>query len=89
MFVYGTMYNMKKKIQKIYEFPVVTELDDSGYYFAYVPALQGCYTQGKTLDEALKNIEEVIELHIEDRRAHNEIIPKRRMMSLSAVQVLV
>lgn len=78
-----------RKVTKIYEFPVVIEQDESGYYFAYAPALQGCYTQGKTLDEALKNIKEVIELHVEDRRAVREPIPQHRMISLSSLRVAV
>lgn len=44
----------------------VIEQDEEGF-FAYCPELQGCYTQGDTYDEAVKNIKEVIELHIEDR----------------------
>jgi predicted RNase H-like HicB family nuclease len=32
------------------------------------PLLQGCYTQGKTLDEALKNIHKVIELCLEEQK---------------------
>ena len=31
--------------------------------------LPGCYTQGKTLDEALRNIREVIELLLEEDQA--------------------
>jgi predicted RNase H-like HicB family nuclease len=32
------------------------------------PLIQGCYTQGQTLDEALKNIHEVIELCLEEQK---------------------
>jgi predicted RNase H-like HicB family nuclease len=32
------------------------------------PLLQGCYTQGETLDEALKNIHEVIERCLEEQK---------------------
>ena len=80
---------MKKKITKIYEFPVVVEKDEKNYYFAYVPSLQGCYTQGKSLTEALDNIEEAIELHIEDRIAEKEPVPHRKPVSLSSVEVRV
>ena len=67
-----------KKSLKVYEFPAVIEKDEVGYYFAYVPSLQGCYTQGKTLEEALKNIKEAIALHIEDREKTAEPIPRRK-----------
>jgi predicted RNase H-like HicB family nuclease len=33
------------------------------------PLLQGCYTQGKSIDEALRNIREVIELLMEENEA--------------------
>jgi predicted RNase H-like HicB family nuclease len=35
---------------------------------AECPLIQGCYTQGQTLDEALKNIHEVIELCLEEQK---------------------
>jgi len=41
------------------------ERDKDGFYVVECPDLEGCYTQGKTIDEALKNIREVIELVVE------------------------
>jgi predicted RNase H-like HicB family nuclease len=76
-----------KKTLKIYEFPTVIEKDESGYFFAYVPSLQGCYTQGKTLEEVLRNAKEVIELHVEDRKRREESIPKRRPISITSIEV--
>ena len=38
----------------------VIEQDETGYYFAQVPALPGCVSQGKTLAEARVNIKEAI-----------------------------
>jgi predicted RNase H-like HicB family nuclease len=81
--------NMKRKISKIYEFPVVVEKDEKNYYFGYVPALQGCYTQGRTLLETLENLREAIILHVEDRVATGELIPKRRAISLMSLEVKV
>ena len=78
-----------KKSLKIYEFPTIIEKDASGYYFAYVPSMQGCYTQGKTLEEALGNIREVIQLHMEDRKSKSEFIPIRKPISLTSVEVAV
>ena len=43
------------------KFQVVIEKDESGYYVAEVPALPGCFSQGKTAEEAKKNIKEAIE----------------------------
>lgn len=47
-------------------FSIIVEKDKKGY-FAECRELQGCYTQGKTYEEVMKNMRETIELHIEDR----------------------
>lgn len=54
---------MQKK--KIHNFTVIIEKDEDGYYVGYVPSIKGCHTQGKTLDELMKNIKEAIELCLE------------------------
>ncbi|MBC7258753.1 MAG: type II toxin-antitoxin system HicB family antitoxin [Chloroflexi bacterium] len=46
-------------------FKVVLETSDEGGYTAYVPSLPGCISEGETLEEALKNIQEAIELYLE------------------------
>ena len=43
---------------------VVIEKDENGYY-AYCPQLEGCQTQGDSLEEVLSNIKEAIELYLE------------------------
>jgi len=48
------------------EFYVVIEKDEDGYFVGEVPALRGCYSQGKTIDELLSNIRDVIEMAIEE-----------------------
>ncbi|MEW5872751.1 MAG: type II toxin-antitoxin system HicB family antitoxin [Chloroflexota bacterium] len=47
------------------EFYVLIERDEDGYYVGEVPQLQGCYSQGKTIDELLANMQEVIQLCLE------------------------
>ena len=59
--------------------PIVIEKDKDGY-FVFCPALQGCYTQGDSYEEALTNIEDAIRLHIEDRRTSGEPIPTAEMV---------
>ena len=46
-------------------FHVIIEKDEDGVYVGKVPELQGCLTQGDTLDELMKNIKESIELCLE------------------------
>lgn len=47
------------------EFDVVIERDAEGYFVASVPALAGCHTQAKSLDELMERIKEAIALCIE------------------------
>jgi antitoxin HicB len=49
---------------------------ESGGYVVEVPSLPGCYSQGETTDEALANIREAIDLHIESMIAHGEEVPE-------------
>lgn len=51
-------------------FPVVIEEDESGGFVVTNPALDGCYSQGETIEEALNNIKEATELCLEE--AHSE-----------------
>jgi predicted RNase H-like HicB family nuclease len=46
-------------------FSVIIERDQEGYYVASVPALRGCHTQAKSLDELVTRIREAIELCLE------------------------
>jgi predicted RNase H-like HicB family nuclease len=57
--------------------PLFVEKDEDGFYVVECPVLEGCYTQGKTIDEALKNIREVIEMILEEKEAQ-EILKSYR-----------
>ncbi|QID33927.1 type II toxin-antitoxin system HicB family antitoxin [Pampinifervens florentissimum] len=46
--------------------PVVIERDEDGFYVVECPLLRGCYTQGRTLEEALERLKEVINLCLEE-----------------------
>ena len=51
------------------DFKVFLEPDaDYGGYVVVCPSIPGCYSQGKTVPEALANIREAIELSLESRR---------------------
>ena len=53
------------KAKKQLQFKVLIEQDEDGLYVASVPELPGCYTQGKTLEQARERIKEVIQLVLE------------------------
>lgn len=44
---------------------VILEPSDEGGYTVYVPSLPGCISEGNSVEEALKNIKEAIELYLE------------------------
>ena len=58
-----------------YQFTVVVERDEDGVFIASCPALQGCYSQGDTYEQALENLKDAIKLHIEARQSLGEPIP--------------
>lgn len=46
-------------------FDAVVERDSEGYFVASVPALAGCHTQARSLDDLMERIKEAIELCLE------------------------
>ena len=44
------------------EFDVIIEQDDEGFFVASVPALAGCHTQARSLDELMGRVREAIEV---------------------------
>jgi antitoxin HicB len=72
---------------KVYDFKVILEPDESGGYVVTCPSLAGCYSQGETVEEALTNIREAIELCLEDLRAQGEEIPDPSGVLIGSVAV--
>lgn len=64
------------------QFPVFVEKDEDGFYVVECPLFKGCYSQGKTLDEALENIREVIDLCLEEKE-NVEILKWYRPLEIS------
>ena len=51
------------------KFLVTLEREENGWIVVECPSLPGCVSQGRTVEEALANIREAIELSLETRRA--------------------
>ncbi|TAE27524.1 MAG: type II toxin-antitoxin system HicB family antitoxin [Candidatus Kapaibacterium sp.] len=47
-------------------FPVLIEIDENGVFIVSCPSFRGCHSFGATIDEALANIREAIELCLEE-----------------------
>jgi predicted RNase H-like HicB family nuclease len=58
---------MGPKMEKLH-LPILIELDEDGYYIVSCPLFRGCHSYGETIDEALENIREVIELCLEETK---------------------
>ena len=48
------------------EYIAVFQEEKEGEYSVWVPELPGCASQGETIEKAMKNIREAIELYLED-----------------------
>ncbi|MBI5061746.1 MAG: type II toxin-antitoxin system HicB family antitoxin [Candidatus Aenigmarchaeota archaeon] len=62
---------------------VLIEKDENGTYVAEVPDLKGCYTQGETMEEVMKNIREVIEMCLEEQGD----APVREFIGIQKIEV--
>lgn len=63
---------------KFFTFEIIIEKEeeDEGY-FAYSPSLAGCFSNGKTIEEAKKNIREALQQHIAAMQEHAIPIPQK------------
>ncbi len=57
------------------------EAEDESYA-AYSPTLPGCFSNGKTVEEAKRNIRDAIRLHIESLLAHGQPVPQNEKLVL-------
>jgi predicted RNase H-like HicB family nuclease len=58
------------------KYTVILEREADGGYVASVPVLPGCVSQGNSREEALKNIEEAIELYVDDCQRAGDPVPQ-------------
>jgi predicted RNase H-like HicB family nuclease len=59
-------------------FPVVVHKDEVSSYGVTIPDFPGCFTSGNTFDEAIKNVQEAIECHLDE----GDKIPKPSSIEL-------
>ncbi|MEX0813830.1 MAG: type II toxin-antitoxin system HicB family antitoxin [Chitinophagales bacterium] len=51
--------------------PILVEIDEDGMYIVSCPVFKACHSYGKTVDEAIENIKEVIEMCMEEEKPSN------------------
>lgn len=66
----------------------VIEKDEFGY-FAQIPELRGCVTQGSTYEEVLSNIHEAAELYLESLEADELKALQMRKVTISPIEVTI
>lgn len=71
-----------------YKVSIVIEKDAYGYY-AYSPELEGCQSQGDSLEEAIANIKEAIELYLETLPEDEKMERLSREILTTTLQVQV
>lgn len=63
---------------RYYTFEIVVEREaEDESYSAYSPTLPGCFSNGKTIEEAKKNIREAVRQHVESLLAHGQSVPQK------------
>ena len=59
---------MSRAKNKILHLPILIEQDEDNVYIVSCPVFKGCHSFGKTIDEALANIREVIDICLEEEK---------------------
>ena len=72
---------------KSYSFRTIIEKDGKQYH-GFVPALLGCHTYGKTIEETKKNLNEAIEGYLISCVKHGDMIPRDNgLQSIETVSI--
>lgn len=74
-------------MNKIYLFPITVEVCEEGGFFAKCPILQGCHAEGETYTEAIKNLQEVIKVHLKARKKYKDYLPVVRLSKKAPLSV--
>jgi predicted RNase H-like HicB family nuclease len=69
------------------DYTVILHNAEEGGYWAEVPALDGCFSQGETVEDTMLNIKEAIQSHIIALEDEGKQPPKDQIMILSHISV--
>ena len=70
------------------EYTVLVYKAEEGGYWAEVPALPGCYSQGETVEETMNNVKEAVEAHITALIEEEEKVPVEEDFIIARVNVV-
>ncbi len=71
------------------DYAVILHEAEEGGYWVDVPSLPGCFSQGESVDEALANVREAIECHLEALRDEGAPLPRSDRWLIAQVAVPV
>jgi antitoxin HicB len=77
----------KEVDMKVLEYSVIIHEAEEGGFWLEVPALEGCFTQGETIEELLENAREAIALYLEGLAEIGEAIPEDDAVTVRRVEV--
>lgn len=69
------------------EYTVLIYHAEEGGFWAEVPVLPGCYSQGETIEETMRNIKEAIEAHLMALKEEREEIPTEEEFVIGRIKV--
>ena len=70
-------------------FNAIIEKDENGY-FASIPELEGCVSQGDTYEEVINNIKEALDIYLESLSSkEKEELFKRKIISVTHLEIEV
>jgi len=72
---------------KTLHLPILVEQDEDGVYIVSCPIFKGCHSYGQTIDEALSNIREVIDMCIEEEK--EKISEVNRFVGFREMQITI
>ena len=64
--------------------PIMIEIDEDGFFIVSCPTFKGCHSYGSTVDEALENIREVIEMCLEE----HQVEPVNKFVGFREMEIL-
>jgi len=71
------------------DYTILIHQAEEGGYWSEVPALPGCYSQGETIDETMKNTKEAIEAHLLALKEDLVAAPVDERLFIGRIQVEV
>lgn len=78
---------MENSDTRILHLPILVEQDEDNFYIVSCPVFKGCHSYGATIDEALSNIKEVIDMCIEEEQEKTTSI--NRFVGFREMQVSI